>query len=131
MSWASTIARLQSLGFSQPQLAVICGGGQSTIGDLATGRTKEPRYSTGRKLLSLLEACEAGPVAGELLALLAARRIPEIVALLAQLEAQRGEPPHEGVLSTPPTGGAHADRREPARANPFPDLDRRAAAGSS
>jgi len=55
MDWKSAIASLQGRGLTQPQIAAWCGCGQSTISELAVGRTKDPRDSTGQALRSLLE----------------------------------------------------------------------------
>jgi transcriptional regulator with XRE-family HTH domain len=59
MDWTSFIAELQSHGLSQPQIAAVCGCGQATISDLASGKTKEPRDSLGQALRSLLDKCKA------------------------------------------------------------------------
>lgn len=53
MNWADTIALIKEAGYSQPQIAEYCKCGQSTISELATGTTKEPRYSTGQALQQL------------------------------------------------------------------------------
>lgn len=53
MNWVETIALLKEAGYTQPQIAEFCKCGQSTISELATGETKEPRYSTGQALQQL------------------------------------------------------------------------------
>lgn len=55
MDWKSTIAELQAHGLSQPQIAAVCGCGQATISDLASGKTQDPRHSLGQNLIALLE----------------------------------------------------------------------------
>lgn len=61
MDWKSTIAEIQARGMSQPQIAAVCGCGQATISDLASGKTKEPRHSLGQNLLGLLAKVKAEP----------------------------------------------------------------------
>jgi predicted transcriptional regulator len=57
MDWTVVISELSgTFGMSQPEIATACGCGQSTVSGLATGVTKDPRHSTGQKLLALLEA---------------------------------------------------------------------------
>ena len=55
MNWAELISRLQEAGLSQPQIARRCGCAQSTISDLASGNTKDPRFSIGKALVELAE----------------------------------------------------------------------------
>lgn len=50
-------------------------------------------------------------------------------ALRQLLAAKRREATEKAVATPLPPDGAPADRRDPARANDFPDLDRRAAVG--
>jgi hypothetical protein len=98
MDWTVVISELSgAFGMSQPEIAAACGCGQSTVSGLATGVTKDPRHSTGQKLLALLEA-------------------------------KRLEAATKAVQSPPPARGARAQRRDPARVNEFPDLDRRSPA---
>jgi transcriptional regulator with XRE-family HTH domain len=59
MDWKSLIAELHKHGFTQPQIAAICGCGQATISDLANGKTTEPRHSLGEDLRRLLEKAKA------------------------------------------------------------------------
>jgi predicted XRE-type DNA-binding protein len=59
MDWKALIAELQEY-LSQPQIAAIVGCGQSTLSDLASGASKEPRYSLGESLKALLTRCRAG-----------------------------------------------------------------------
>jgi hypothetical protein len=100
MDWTVVISELSgTFGMSQPEMAAACQCGQSTISGLATGVTKDPRHSTGVKLLKLLDEKRA--------------------AAAASAEA----------LPTLPPRRAPGERRDPAGANQFPDLDRRAAAG--
>lgn len=58
MNWAETIALLERAGYQQGQIAKACGCGQSTISDLATGKTTEPRYALGQALLGLERAAK-------------------------------------------------------------------------
>jgi transcriptional regulator with XRE-family HTH domain len=60
MDWKSLIAEIQRHGYTQPQIAAVCGCGQATISDLALGNTKEPRHSLGEALRRLRD--EAGAV---------------------------------------------------------------------
>lgn len=53
MNWPETIALLKQAGYSQSEVARICRCGQSTINELATSETKEPRYALGQALLKL------------------------------------------------------------------------------
>lgn len=52
--WTSIIKELKAAsGLTQPDLAVLCGCGQNTISDLETGKTGDPRYTLGKKILGL------------------------------------------------------------------------------
>jgi len=53
MTWQKLIADLQQRGFSQAQIAVLCGCGQTTVSDLCKGKTDEPRHKLGQQLISL------------------------------------------------------------------------------
>lgn len=53
MNWSVVIADIQAAGWSQPRIAAECDCAQSTISDLAAGRTKDPRYTIGEALLRL------------------------------------------------------------------------------
>jgi predicted XRE-type DNA-binding protein len=53
MNWTVVIADIQAAGWSQPRIAAECGCAQSTISDLAAGRTKDPRYTIGEALKRL------------------------------------------------------------------------------
>lgn len=53
MDWTKLIAEIQKCGLSQPQIAAKCECAQSTISDLASGTTKEPRHSLGEALRAL------------------------------------------------------------------------------
>lgn len=59
MDWKSLIAEIQAHSLSQAQIAAVCGCGQATISDLASGRAKEPRYSLGVALEALLARAKA------------------------------------------------------------------------
>lgn len=54
VNWPVVIDRLVKIGFTQQELAQECNTRQSTISDLFNGRTAEPNYSRGRKLLDML-----------------------------------------------------------------------------
>ena len=56
-NWPALISALQNAGWSQPQIAAKCGCSQATISDIATGRTKDPRYSIGAAIRNLAEEC--------------------------------------------------------------------------
>ncbi|VUZ24117.1 Uncharacterised protein [uncultured Comamonas sp.] len=53
MQWKDYISTLVSKGVTQSQLAKEAGCGQSTISDLASGNTKEPRSSLGMALMRI------------------------------------------------------------------------------
>lgn len=59
MDWKLLIADLKAWGYTQPQIAAECSRGrdkpfgQSTINELATGTTTQPRYDLGRALEDL------------------------------------------------------------------------------
>lgn len=56
MQWKDYIAAIFEKGISQSRLANLVGCGQTTISDLASGKTREPRYSLG---IAILEAGES------------------------------------------------------------------------
>ena len=60
MNWPALISDIQAAGWSQPQIAAECRCAQSTISDLAGGRTKDPRYTIGERLKQLAERVAAG-----------------------------------------------------------------------
>ena len=51
-NWPTIISDLQA-AHGRAELARIAGAGASTLADLATGKTKEPRHTLGVKLLKL------------------------------------------------------------------------------
>lgn len=51
-NWPTIISDLQA-AHGRAELARIAGAGASTLADLATGKTKEPRHTLGVKLLQL------------------------------------------------------------------------------
>jgi transcriptional regulator with XRE-family HTH domain len=62
MDWTKLIAEIQERGLSQPQIAAKCECAQSTVSDLASGTTKEPRHSLGEALKALhYETCTGKP----------------------------------------------------------------------
>lgn len=62
MNWPALISSIQAAGWSQPQIAAECHCAQSTISDLAGGRTKDPRYTIGEKLKQLADQVAGGAV---------------------------------------------------------------------
>ena len=57
MDWKNIIKQaLTRGGLTQVELAQLAGCSQSSIGDLMSGRTQEPRYSLGLRLLELSNA---------------------------------------------------------------------------
>lgn len=53
LPWPKIIGGLTAAGLTQPEIARLCGCGQSTISDLLRGATTDPRTSTGLLLLGL------------------------------------------------------------------------------
>lgn len=53
--WVDCIARLQAMNLTQMQIAAACNTKQSTISDLALGKTVSPSYDLGSALLVLHE----------------------------------------------------------------------------
>lgn len=54
MDWKNIIKQaLARRGLTQVELAKLAGCSQSGLGDLMSGRTQEPRYSLGLRLLEL------------------------------------------------------------------------------
>lgn len=54
INWPEIIrALVDKAGLTQPEIARLCGCGQSTISDLLRGNTTDPRTSTGLLLLGL------------------------------------------------------------------------------
>jgi transcriptional regulator with XRE-family HTH domain len=54
MNWIDLITQLNAHGLTQQQIAAACGCGQTTISEIAAGKTKDPRYGLGQKLIDLL-----------------------------------------------------------------------------
>jgi len=61
MDWKQLIFDITSLGLSQADISTKTGIAPSAISELATGKTKEPRWSTGQKLRSLYRATKRRP----------------------------------------------------------------------
>lgn len=61
MNWADLISKLQNAGLSQAAIARHCGCSQSSISDLASGRTQDPRYSIACALVGLASEYERQP----------------------------------------------------------------------
>lgn len=59
MDWKAVFIELHAYGMTQPEIATVCGCGQTTISALATGKTAEPRDSLGQALRRLLDAKRA------------------------------------------------------------------------
>ena len=53
MDWKQLILEITSSGMTQAEVAAEAGLAQSAISDLVTGKTTEPRYSTGKKLVAI------------------------------------------------------------------------------
>jgi predicted XRE-type DNA-binding protein len=53
MDWKTLIENLTAKGWKQQQIAEFCGCQQSVISELATGKTKNPRFSTGQALIAM------------------------------------------------------------------------------
>jgi transcriptional regulator with XRE-family HTH domain len=55
MDWKKCITDIHARGFSQAEIAQLCGVKQNTISDLMRGKTADPRYSIGVGLKKLHE----------------------------------------------------------------------------
>lgn len=53
MDWAKLISEIQVAGFTQAKIADSVGCSQSSLCDLANGRTKEPLYRIGERLVAM------------------------------------------------------------------------------
>jgi hypothetical protein len=51
--WARIIGEMRRQGLTQVYIARVCGCGQPTISDLASGRARDPAHSLGEKLIAL------------------------------------------------------------------------------
>lgn len=51
MNFQTIIQDMQDAGYTQKQIAKLCGCSQASVSDLLTGAVKDPRYSTGATLL--------------------------------------------------------------------------------
>ena len=61
MRWSHVITQIQQRhGLTQPQIAERVGCSQAAISHLHIGRTPEPRYSVGQRLLELANS-DAAP----------------------------------------------------------------------
>lgn len=56
IDWPLIIGGLKAAGVTQPQIAEHCDCAQSTVSDLLTGKTKDPRGIVTLKLLQLAAA---------------------------------------------------------------------------
>lgn len=61
MDWKDLLSEMFANGLTQTVIAERVGVAQSAISELATGKTKEPRWSTGQKLRSLYRATKRRP----------------------------------------------------------------------
>ena len=61
MDWKQLIADITQLGISQADIATRTGIAASAISELATGKTKEPRWTTGQKLRALHRSAKRRP----------------------------------------------------------------------
>lgn len=55
MDWKKLISEIAETGMTQVEIAEQAGCAQSSLSDLACGRTKEPIYRIGKKLVALHE----------------------------------------------------------------------------
>ncbi len=55
MNWENLIAELKTYELTEEQIAKACGCVQSTVNDLANGKTTRPRYDIGTALEALLK----------------------------------------------------------------------------
>jgi transcriptional regulator with XRE-family HTH domain len=55
MNWPDLIKQLQARGLTQVEVARRCGVSQSTVSDLAQGRTKSPSFRLGAALATLAQ----------------------------------------------------------------------------
>lgn len=53
MNWTEIIADLRNAGLSQDRIAKEIGITQASVSDIATGKTKTPRWETGTALLAM------------------------------------------------------------------------------
>lgn len=53
MNWIEIMADLRNAGLSQDRIAKEIGITQASVSDIATGKTKTPRWETGTALLAL------------------------------------------------------------------------------
>lgn len=53
MDWKKVIQRIRKRGWSQARIGSHCGVAQSTISDIEHGRTKQPRFLLGMKLVEM------------------------------------------------------------------------------
>jgi predicted XRE-type DNA-binding protein len=53
MNWKSIILDLQNRGFTQAEIAALCGCSQASISDMATGKTRDPSHMLGETLLQV------------------------------------------------------------------------------
>lgn len=53
MDWKTLIENLTAKGWKQQQIADFCGCAQSVISELAAGKVKNPRFSTGQALIAI------------------------------------------------------------------------------
>lgn len=64
IDWKHTVSQAQARnGLTQMSLAKLAGCSQACIGDLMHGRTREPRFSLGQRLLELANS-DAADLAG-------------------------------------------------------------------
>ena len=53
MNWIELMADLRNAGLSQDRIAKEIGITQASVSDIATGKTKTPRWETGSALVAL------------------------------------------------------------------------------
>lgn len=52
-NWQQTIKEINATGMTYREICAVVGCGQGTLGDLATGATKEATYTFGAALIDL------------------------------------------------------------------------------
>ena len=55
MNWTSLLTALGNCGLTQQEIARHAGLAQTSVSDLLTGKTPDPRYTAGIRLRSLAE----------------------------------------------------------------------------
>lgn len=56
VDWVLVLKGLKAVGVTQPEIAKFCDCAQATVSDIARGDTKDPRFTTGARLLLLAQS---------------------------------------------------------------------------